>query len=353
VDLINTVMQPLYYAVSWVLQTFVNFFAHFFPKGQASGWAWALAIVGLVMVIRAALVPLFVRQIKAQRGLQLLQPEIKKIQAKYKDDRQKQAEELQKLYRETGTNPFASCLPIIVQMPFFFALYHVLSYGVQKGQTVGVLSQQMVDDAQKATIFGAPISQSLTGVWRIHPHPSYFTATVIVTVILIIAMTATTFTTQRQLMVKNMPSGVDNPLASQQKILLYVFPFMFAIFGINFPIGVLIYWLTTNLWTMGQQFYVIKRNPAPNTPAYEDMLRKRKEKGLPPPGEAGSATTGTTMVEDPEAPKPTRKQPKRQSRSQRRRSGQPPDGDPKNPAADPPPGGDAADGPDSPDQEKP
>jgi YidC/Oxa1 family membrane protein insertase len=354
VNLINNIMQPLYYAVSWVLQTFVNFFAHFFPKGQASGWAWALAIVGLVVVIRAALVPLFVRQIKAQRGLQLLQPEIKKIQAKYKDDRQKQAEELQKLYRETGTNPFASCLPIIVQMPFFFALYHVLSYGVQKGQTVGVLSQQMVDDAQKATIFGAPISQSLTGVWRIHPHPTYFTATVIVTVILIVAMTATTFTTQRQLMVKNMPSGADNPLASQQKILLYVFPFMFAIFGINFPIGVLIYWLTTNLWTMGQQFYVIRRNPAPNTPAYDEMLRRRKEKGLPAPGEDTSAAPESPQDEPP---KPTRNQPKRQSRSKRRpkpgQPGQPVPGDPTNPAADPPDDGGAADDPDSSEQEKP
>jgi YidC/Oxa1 family membrane protein insertase len=350
--LINKIMTPLYDAVSWVLQTFVTFFAHFFPKGQASGWAWALAIVGLVVVIRAALVPLFVRQIKAQRGLQLLQPEIKKIQAKYKDDRQKQAEELQKLYRETGTNPFASCLPIVVQMPFFFALYHVLSYGVAKGQTVGVLSQQMVSDAQKASIFGAPISQSLTGVWRMSPRPSYFTATVIVSVVLIVLMTATTFTTQRQLMVKNMPSGTDNPLASQQKILLYVFPFMFAIFGINFPIGVLIYWLTTNLWTMGQQFYVIKRNPAPNTPAYEEMLLKRKEKGLPPPGTATALTT-TTSTDDPEAAKPARKQPKRQSRSQRRRSGQQPAGDPKNPEADPSAEDDAADGPDTPDQEKP
>ena len=326
--LINSLMAPLYWAVSWVLQTFVTFFAHFFPRGAASGWAWALAIVGLVVVIRAALVPLFVRQIKAQRGLQLLQPEIKKIQAKYKDDRQKQAEELQKLYRETGTNPFASCLPIIVQMPFFFALFHVLSYGVQKHQTVGVLSQQMVNDAAKATIFGAPISQSLTGVLRMHPHPSYFTATVIVSVVLIILMTATTFTTQRQLMVKNMPSGSDNPMAQQQKILLYVFPFMFAVFGINFPIGVLIYWLTTNLWTMGQQFYVIRRNPAPGTPAYDDMLKRKAARGVVA---ATAGADGSSAPAEPEPPaKPTRSQPKRQSRAQRRSAagGKPADGPP-------------------------
>ena len=342
-SLINTVMQPLYYAVSWVLSTFVTFFAHFFPKGQESGWAWALAIVGLVVVIRAALVPLFVRQIKAQRGLQLLQPEIKKVQAKYKDDRQKQAEELQKLYRETGTNPFASCLPIIVQMPFFFALFHVLSYGVQKGVPVGVLTQQEVDAAGKASIFGAPISQSLTSVWRMHPHPAYFTATVAVTLTLIVLMTATTFTTQRQLMVKNMPSGQDNPMAQQQKILLYVFPFMFAVFGINFPIGVLVYWLTTNLWTMGQQFYVIRRNPAPNTPAYDDMLRKRAQRGLPAPGAPAVA------VADPvdEPAKPVRNQPKRQTRAQRRAAAKP------NEAENAPPVPDSDDSTQPPDQENP
>jgi len=347
VSLINTVMQPLYYAVSWVLSTFVTFFAHFFPKGQESGWAWALAIVGLVVVIRAALVPLFVRQIKAQRGLQLLQPEIKKLQAKYKDDRQKQAEELQKLYRETGTNPFASCLPIIVQMPFFFALFHVLSYGVQKGVPVGVLTQQEVDAAGNASIFGAPISQSLTSVWRMHPHPAYFTATVAVTLTLIVLMTATTFTTQRQLMVKNMPSGQDNPMAQQQKILLYVFPFMFAIFGINFPIGVLIYWLTTNLWTMGQQFYVIRRNPAPNTPAYDDMLRKRAERGLPAPGAEAAATT-TEVVED--TTKPTRNQPKRQTRAQRRSAAKPNESADSQGTPDTPEG---TDEPSRPDQENP
>ncbi len=345
-SLINTIMQPLYYAVSWVLSTFVTFFAHFFPKGQASGWAWVLAIVGLVVVIRAALVPLFVRQIKAQRGLQLLQPEIKKVQAKYKDDRQKQAEELQKLYRETGTNPFASCLPIFVQMPFFFALFHVLSYGVQKGIPVGVLTQAQVNAAGHATIFGAPISQSLTGVWRMHPHPSYFAATVAVTLTLIVLMTATTFTTQRQLMVKNMPSGQDNPMAQQQKILLYVFPFMFAIFGINFPIGVLIYWLTTNLWTMGQQFYVIRRNPAPNTPAYDDMLRKRAARGLPAPG-TEAAPTAQTVDEEP--PKPPRNQPKRQSRSQRR-GGAKPSGAPGPTTPDP---GDPGPDVQQPDQENP
>ena len=114
-----------------------------------SGAAWALSIVGLVIVIRILLIPLFVKQIKAQRGLQMLQPQMKEIQKKYKDDRQKQSEEMMKLYKETGTNPLSSCLPILVQAPFFFALFHVLNE-VAKGQTVGVMTQAEVDvDAER------------------------------------------------------------------------------------------------------------------------------------------------------------------------------------------------------------
>jgi YidC/Oxa1 family membrane protein insertase len=102
-------------------------------------------------------------------------------------------------------------------------------------------------------------------------------------------MSATTFTTQWQLMVKGMPKvdSSNNMMAQQQKIMLYVFPIIFAVSGVNFPIGVLIYWSTTNLWTFGQQFYVIKRNPTPGSPAYEELQRKR---GL----------SGTTTLATPE-----------------------------------------------------
>src|SRR3954471_4248294 len=117
-----------------------------------SGAAWTLSIVGLVVVIRILLIPLFVKQIKAQRALQVLQPEIKAVQKRYKDDRQKQSEELMKLYRENGTNPFSSCLPILLQMPIFFALFHVLSYGVQQGKPVGAMTEPLVQSAQHATI---------------------------------------------------------------------------------------------------------------------------------------------------------------------------------------------------------
>ena len=310
-SLFNSVLSPLYNAVSWVLLAFHKMWSVIF--NPASGAAWALSIVMLVVLIRICLIPLFVKQIKAQRGLQVLQPQMKAIQTKYKNDKQKQSEEMMKLYKETGTNPLSSCLPILVQSPFFFALFHVLSY-VAKGQPVGVLDQATVDQARAATVFGAPIANSF-----IHNEGSMTTR--IVAAVMIILMTATTFTTQRQLMVKNQPLGQANPMMQQQKILLYVFPAMFAVFGINFPIGVLIYWLTTNVWTMGQQFYVIRRNPTPGSAAAEALDRRRAERSAvkaaktpPDPAVPAEAETVVTEVVDP---KPVRQQPKREPRAKR------------------------------------
>ena len=159
------------------------------------------------------------------------------------------------LYKERGTNPFSSCMPILLQSPIFFALFRVLN-GIPQGKTIGPLNAELVAQADQATILGAPLSATFVHA----PN----TATASSRSILIILMSLTTFTTQRQLMTKNMPaSALDNPFARQQKALLYILPLFFAISGINFPIGVLIYWLTTNLWSMGQQFYVIRRMPAP------------------------------------------------------------------------------------------
>jgi YidC/Oxa1 family membrane protein insertase len=297
------ILNPLYAAVSWILVRWHDLFSLVFDPD--SGAAWALSIAGLVVVIRIALLPLFAKQIRAQRGLQALQPQMREIQKKYANDKQKQSEELMKLYRETGTNPFSSCLPIFVQMPFFFALFHVLN-AVARDQTVGVMTQAQVDSMSNATLFGAPISATFLGSDDINVK--------IVAAILIVLMSLTTFTTQRQLMVKNMPVGVDNPLARQQKMLVYVFPLMFAVFGVNFPIGVLIYWLVTNLWTMGQQFYVIRRNPTPGSAAYDALQERKKAKGI--------AQEAESPAPEP-APKAQRVQPTKQSRSQRA-SGNPP-----------------------------
>jgi YidC/Oxa1 family membrane protein insertase len=271
----DSVLKPLYIAVSWVIVTLHDFLAPIF--GADSGVSWSLAIVGLVILIRIILIPLFVKQIKSQRALTALQPHMKEIQKKYKDDRQKQSEEMMKLYKEHKTNPLASCFPILAQAPIFFALFTVLN-GIGKNPPVkhGVLTQDDVVSAANATFFGAPISQTFLG--------TDITVVKIVTVILIAFMSLTTFTTQRQLMLKGMPKmdSSNNMMLQQQKIMLYAFPVIFAISGVNFPIGVLIYWSTTNLWTWGQQYYVIKRNPTPGSPAFEELERKkRKKNGLP------------------------------------------------------------------------
>jgi len=303
----GTILNPLYNLVSGVIVLIHKALSPIF--GKDSGVTWALSIMGLVVLIRIILIPLFVKQIKSQRALTALQPQMKAIQAKYKDDRQKQSEEMMKLYKEHKTNPLASCFPILAQAPIFFSLFTVLN-GIAKNVPHGYLKGEYLTSAAQAKFFGASISQTFLG--------SSDTTVKIVTVALIFIMSATTFTTQRQLMVKGMPKmdSSNNMMLQQQKIMLYLFPVIFAVSGVNFPVGVLIYWSTTNFWTWGQQFYVIKRNPTPGSPAYEELQRKRKDKEK----EENREQSGTVI--DPENTEPgqtgdvkgQRKQPKKKKK---------------------------------------
>src|SRR4051794_38465816 len=147
------VMQPLYIGVSLILIAWHKLFVLLgFQHG--SGWAWVLSIVGLTVTIRALLIPLFVKQINSSRNMQLLQPQIKELQKKYGHDRQRLAEEQMKLWKETGTNPFASCLPLLLQMPIFFALFHVINFAA-KGKSMGLKVFQLNIDAQVASLENA------------------------------------------------------------------------------------------------------------------------------------------------------------------------------------------------------
>ena len=302
------ILDPLYWVVSGVMVSIHKALSPVF--GGASGVTWTLSIMGLVVLIRIILIPLFVKQIKSQRALTALAPEMKKIQQKYKDDRQKQSEELMKLYKTHKTNPMASCFPILAQAPIFFALFTVLNgIGKNPPQARGVLTSEIAAQMAKAEFFGAPISQTFLG--------SSDTTVKIVTVFLIFLMSLTTFTTQRQLMVKGMPKldSSNNMMLQQQKIMLYLFPVIFAVSGVNFPIGVLIYWSTTNFWTWGQQFYVIKRNPTPGSPAWEELqAKKAKKSGQEPEGESNGGGVAT------EEPKPMgqREQPKKKKKKRRK-----------------------------------
>jgi len=315
-DIGSFIMTPLYYVVSAVLVGWHELWGSVF--GPESGVAWALSIIGLTLVIRAALIPLFVKQIKSSRNMQLLQPKVKELQKKYGHDRERLTQETMALYKDTGTNPFSSCLPLIVQMPIFLALFRLLDQAAKKGNGHGVLSDDRAKQLRDAKLFGGEIASTFLNADN--------STVKIIAIVLVLAMTATTFLTQRQLMSKNMPAdALTGPYAQQQKLLLYVLPLVFAVGGIAFPIGVLIYWTTSNLWTMGQQFYVIRNNPAPNTEAFRAKEKrdaaKRAAKGLPP-------SDGATVVEEPEAERrpSQRQQPKKQSRQQRRAQA------PKNPS---------------------
>ncbi|MCL6668190.1 MULTISPECIES: membrane protein insertase YidC [Streptomyces] len=271
-DTIASLFSFITTPVSWVIVQFHSVYGKIF--GPDTGWAWGLSIVSLVILIRICLIPLFVKQIKATRAMQTLQPEMKKIQERYKNDKQRQSEEMMKLYKETGTNPLSSCLPILAQSPFFFALYHVLN-GIATGSTIGVINESLLASARKAHIFGAPLAAKFTdSSAKVESLGASLTDVRVVTAIMIVMMSASQFYTQRQLMTKNVDTTVKTPFMQQQKMLMYVFPVMFAVFGINFPVGVLVYWLTTNVWTMGQQMYVIHNNPTPGSKAQAAYLER-------------------------------------------------------------------------------
>ena len=329
-DLFNTIMAPIEWLVAWIMFGFHQAFTTI-GMDPASGWTWALSIVGLVLVMRAAMIPLFVKQIMASRKMQMIQPELQKIQKKYKgksdpESRQAMTQETMQLYKKEGTNPFSSCLPILVQSPFFFGLFRVLNGldEVAKGDTatIGPITQPVAEQFESATLFGASLSATFLGSDALNVK--------IVTSVLIVLMSATTFLTQRQLMTKNMPaSALDNPFAKQQKLLLYVLPVVFAVSGVNFPIGVLIYWFTTNVWSMCQQFYVIRRMPAPGSAAEKAYHARLERKGKPIPGfDAAKAKAEAEAAEAAEEARQSgqRQQPASKKRKKNKPAGPKPTG---------------------------
>jgi YidC/Oxa1 family membrane protein insertase len=306
----GAIMTPLYYFTSGIVLGWHWLFTQIGLDPDA-GWSWALAIVGLTLTIRAMLIPLFVKQINSSRNMQLIQPQLQELRKKYGHDRERFAQEQMKLFQETGTNPFSSCLPLLLQMPIFFALFRVIDQASRKGAegARGFLSGDQAESLRDAEWLGGRIADTFLSSDNLE--------TKIIAMVMVIAMCATQFFTQKQLMAKNMPeASLNGPFAQQQKILLYVLPVVFAVSGVAFPLGVLVYWTTSNLWTMGQQFWVIRNNPAPGTPAFTAKQERDRAKGK-------------VVQEDPiaeleaetEAQRIKRQQPKKQTRDQRRKTG--------------------------------
>ena len=269
-------LWPIKWLVELVLVSFHSLFAAMGMQSD-SGISWVLAVVGLVLVVRAALIPVFVKQIKSQRNMMLVQPELKKLQDKYKgktdrESRERMAREQMDLYKRTGSNPLSSCLPLLLQMPIFTGLFFVLNDAGNNKPGVGLLTQEMAISFSQAEIFGAKLSDTFFGSDAINVK--------ILAGIMIVLMSASQFITQKQIMTKNQNPDVQNSQFMQtQKILLYVLPFVFLISGVSFPLGVMTYWLVSNFWTMGQQFLVIRNMPTPGSIAHKEREARLIKKG--------------------------------------------------------------------------
>jgi YidC/Oxa1 family membrane protein insertase len=321
-------VTPFYEAIAWLVVHIHSVLAPIF--GADSGAAWALSIVFLTIAMRILLFPLFLKQIRSQRAMQTLQPKMKELQAKYKNDKEKLNQEMMALWREHGANPISGCLPLILTIPVFFALFRVLNSIKPEAGCTNVdapncftshygISADLVHSAAVAKVFGVPISAAFDSSSAfLHLVGGNTTSTKILTLICIVLMGATTFFTQRQLMARNAASG-DNPMAQQQKILLYVLPLTFAIFGYKFPLGVLLYWLTNNSWSMGQQSIVIRRMDAQK--AAEAAAKTANAPTGPAPGAKPTrpATPTTPPSAVAAAPKPAaNRRPANRNRRNRR-----------------------------------
>ncbi|MCF8524940.1 MAG: membrane protein insertase YidC [Rhodoluna sp.] len=270
---------PIKWIIELILVSFHTFFT-FFGIAAESGLSWVLAIVGLVLVVRSALIPLFVKQIKSQRNMMLVQPELQKLQKKYKgkndrESREKFAKEQMDLYKRTGSNPLSSCLPILVQIPIFTGLFFVLNDAQAQKSGVGLMNSTLATQFSDANLLGAKLSETFLTATGIEVQ--------ILAGVMVVLMSASQFITQKQIIAKNQNPDVQNSQYMQtQKILLYVFPLIFVISGVSFPIAVIFYWLTSNFWTMGQQFIVIRNMPTEGSPAYKARIERLAKKGKLP-----------------------------------------------------------------------
>jgi len=292
--------------------------------GFAPNFAWGLSIVLLTISVRVLLFPVFVKKIKSQRRMQEIAPKVKELQAKHKGDRETLNTELMKLYKDHGTNPVSGCLPLILQIPVFIALFRVMNEFKPTGVTDGVatfkpnafgLSNHQISEAATSKIFGAPLAASFrSGKELVTTLGGQTTTVMIVTAIMIVVMGGSQFYTQRQLMARA-GAAADPQQAQIQKMMLYVLPVFFAFAGINFPVGVLLYWLTTNIWSMGQQAWVIKRMPpvvpgqaAAVAKAKQDKSKDKAKGSASSTAAVEAAATASAVVTEPTAPKPTPQQ---------------------------------------------
>jgi YidC/Oxa1 family membrane protein insertase len=219
------------------------------------GLGWGASIIGLTIVIRLAILPLTFKQVRSMQALQRLQPEMKKIQQRFKDDKQRQQQAMMEFYKEHQVNPLGSCLPLILQFPFFIGLYQTLRSSTFK--------QQVAEHGGGQFLFIPDITKPLTG---------HTTELVVVIVIYVATQLCSSYVSAINIQDKN------------QKRLLFIFPFVFVPVVINFQAGLLVYWITTNVWTIGQQLFVRRFLPAPEPHVAPAGDGKRASASVEPKG---------------------------------------------------------------------
>ncbi|PZG22914.1 hypothetical protein C1I95_04320 [Micromonospora craterilacus] len=260
----------IYYAISWILLAWHSVWdAIGIPDTTVLGttWGWILAIVFLVVTVRVILFPVFVKQIKSQRAMQALQPQVKALQEKHKGDRETLQKEMMELYRKEKANPLMGCLPMFLQIPVFLGLFHVLKRldPANQGKTLYGWTVSQFESASAAKLFTAPIAGKFGSTAdELARLGANGTTVKIMAGVLVLVMMGTTYLTSRQMILKT--GWAEDPQQRMiQRLMLYGIPLSLLISGAIFPIGVIIYWVTNNLFTLGQQQWVLRKFPPPVT----------------------------------------------------------------------------------------
>jgi YidC/Oxa1 family membrane protein insertase len=306
---LNWLYEAVAHVITWIHQGYSTFI----PRDN--GLNWALTIITLTVLMRLLIFPLFLKQMRSSRKMQTVAPKVQELRKKYKNDKQRMNQEVMKLYQTAGANPLGGCLPIVAQFPIFISMFTVLRAMAQGHPKFG-MTQQLVDSARAAHVFGAPIPATFfTSASEIEKFGADPIVTKIVLAFFVAISSATTFLTVRQSVTRSMAQMPDNPMAQQQKILMYISP-LFAVFSLNFQLGLILYWVTTNLWTLTQQHWFYRRNPMPVIDDKGNVVQPE-----PAPSLLSKIRKSRAPEEPPPPPEPTpkviRQQPTRQPRSKR------------------------------------
>lgn len=270
----------LFFPLKWIIEFLIVSFHSLLTGigfGFNDGWTWILSVLLLVVVIRSAMIPITIKQLRSMRGMMEMQPEIKKINEKYKGKRdkfslQKKQQDIMSLYKKHGANPMSSCFPMLIQTLVFLSLFQVLHAANLNHPGVGILDQRFSASFSQSKIFGASLSGVVTNPQNIN--------IVFVGIVVIVLMISTQFYTQFQISSQNVSlEAKESQFYRSQQIMLYLIPVITLFSGLFFPIGVMVYWAFSNIWTLFQQWVIIRNSPTPGSIAAKKREIRLIKKG--------------------------------------------------------------------------